>query len=579
MSPLDTPVHALEDGRTAFGLRKWARAYSLFSAADNHAPLAAEDLERLATAAYLVGRDESSSRAWERAHLALLEGGDVPGAARCAFWLGLLLVNRGEPARGGGWIGRAQRLVGEGAVDCVEQGYLVVPMALQTLESGDAPAAYAAFGQAAKIADRFHDRDLAALSLLGRAQALILMGERAQGLGLLDEVMSSVTVDEVSPVVAGIVQCAAIISCQQVFDLRRAQEWAGVLSRWCAEQPDLVPYRGQCLVHRSEMAQMHGEWGTAMTEVRQALDRLSSPPGQPAIGMAYYQQAELLRLQGEFKEAEQAYRHSAEHGHAPQPGLALLRLAQGRPADAKAALSRIVADAQDRPTRTKVLAAYVEVVLAAGEASDDNRSDDDRSDDNRSDEDRSDVASGHLSAARTAADELAAAAADFDAPLLRAISAQATGTVLLAEGDPRAACAELNRARQLWLELRVPYEDARTRALIGLACHRLGDHDTAGLDLEGARGVFRELGAAPDLARLETLDPDRRPAPATAGGLTDREVQVLALAAAGRTNRDIAAELVISEHTVRRHLQNVFAKLGVSSRAAATAFAYRHGVL
>jgi DNA-binding CsgD family transcriptional regulator len=176
---------------------------------------------------------------------------------------------------------------------------------------------------------------------------------------------------------------------------------------------------------------------------------------------------------------------------------------------------------------------------------------------------------------------LAAIAADLGAPLLRAVSARATGAVLLSEGDARAACAELGRARQLWLELQVPYEDARTRALMGIACHRLGDHDTAALDLEGARRIFRDLGAAPDLALLDAAERATvGGGPATAaGGLTGREVQVLELAAAGRTNREIAAELFLSEHTVRRHLQNVFTKLGVSSRAAATAYAYRHGML
>ena len=379
--------------------------------------------------------------------------------------------------------------------------------------------------------------------------------------------------------VAGIVYCAAIISCQQVFDLHRAQEWAEALSRWCASHPDLVPYRGQCLVHRSEILQMHGEWAAAMTEVRRARKRLSTPPGQPAVGMAYYQQAELHRLRGEFDDAEQACRQAAEQGRAPQPGLALLRLVQGRPGDARAALGRIVQDVQDRLTRSKVLAAYVEVMLGPygsapllgpyGSAPVDAPAP------------AADTAAADTAAARTAADELAAIAADLEAPLLHAVSACATGAVLLAEGDARAACAELDRARRLWLELQVPYEDARTRALMGIACHRLGDHDTAALDLEGARRIFRDLGAAPDLAFLAAAE--RAAAgggPSTAvGGLTGREVQVLKLAASGRTNREIATELFLSEHTVRRHLQNVFAKLGVSSRAAATAYAYRHGML
>ncbi len=283
-----TTTNALNDGRAAFERQAWGIAYAQLSAQDGESPLVPEDLERLWTAAYLVGKDDESFGLGERCYHEWLRLGDEVGAARCAFWLAFGLLNRGETARGGGWLARAHRLLDEGGHDCVERGYLLVPVAVQGLYAGDGDSAHTAFEQVGKIGARFGDRDLVTLSQLGRGQALIMLGKSQDAVALFDEAMVAVTTNEVSVMVVGIVYCGVIEACQEIFDLRRAHEWTAALSRWCLSQPDLVPYRGQCLVHRAEIMQLHGSWPDAMDEARRAHERLSRPPGQPAIGAALY---------------------------------------------------------------------------------------------------------------------------------------------------------------------------------------------------------------------------------------------------------------------------------------------------
>jgi len=542
-----TPVEALEQGRDAVRRGAWAEAFARLSAADREGDLPPGDLENLARAAHLLGKETECAEVLTRAHRGFAEGGESERAARCAIWLALELSYRGETAQASGWLARARRLVDDGRRDCVERGYLLLPEAMRAVSDGGFEKAHGIFVDAAAIGARFGEVDLVTYSRHGQGRALLRMGEVGRAMALLDEAMIAVTAGEVSPNFAGIIYCSVIEGCHEVFDLRRAQEWTQALDAWCASLPDALPYRAHCLLRRAEILQLHGAWTEAYDEARRAAERLSRPAVQHDAGAAFYRMAELNRLRGAYTEAESGYRQASAYGKEPQPGLALLRLAQGQIASAFAAM-RGERDATGAGGAIAI-ASLVEIALAAED----------------------------VAAARSAADTLSEIASRLDAPFLRGLSAHAAGAVLLAEGNPRAALSVLRRAADVWRELDAPYEIARARALIGRACRELGDTDTSELEWEAAGRIFRELGASPDLERLVALSKGGT-AP-NAGGLTDREVEVIALVATGRTNRAIAGLLGISEKTVARHVSNIFTKLGLSSRAAATAYAYEHGIV
>jgi DNA-binding CsgD family transcriptional regulator/tetratricopeptide (TPR) repeat protein len=542
-------VDELERGRDAYARRTWLDAYTSLSRADGASPLGAEDLELLANSASMVGRMDDYLALLERAHRAYLDAGEGLRAARTAGWIGMTLAIRGEIGPAGGWFGRAQRLVEREGRDSVEQGYLLLPVALQHEAAGDYEAAYAAAVDAARTGERFGDADLSTMALHVQGLARIKQARVEEGLALLDEAMVAVTAGEVSPVVTGIVYCGVIAGCEEAFEPRRAQEWTDALSRWIETQPQMVAFTGRCLAHRAGVMQLRGAWRDALEEAKLARKRSEQVMNRAATGQALYQQGELHRLRGDFAAAEAAYRDANGYGREPQPGLALLRFGQGDAEAAVAPIRRALGEAREPLQRAGLLPAYAEIMLIVG----------------------------NVEEARDAGRELEEIAAVSERPMLGAIAASVRGAVELAEGDAEAALFSLRRAWQVWQELEAPYEAARTRVLVGLACRALGDDDSAALELEAARDVFEQLGAAPDVARVDAHTAPA--APADTHGLSPRELEVLRLVAAGKTNREIASILVVSEHTVARHVQNIFAKVGVSSRTAAGAFAFEHDLV
>lgn len=535
---------ALERARQAFEQRAWADSYSLFEAADLEACLQPEDLDRLATAAYLIGRDAESESFRTRAHQGFLERNNHEAAARSATLIAFGLLQRGATAPASGWFGRAARILEDAQLDSVVRGYLLIASAIQHIVKGEPATGLDVFTQSTEIARRFGDRDLSALACHGRGRALIHMGKVSEGTALLDEAMVAVIADDVSPMLAGDIYCSVLESCQETFDLRRADQWTASLARWCATQPDLVRYRGECLLYRAELMQLRGRWSEAAQDAQNACELLMA---RPAAGAAFYRVGEIERLRGQFANAESAYSRANERGRRPQPGLALLRLAHGDVEAAAASIRGVLADTRAPSDRVRMLGPAVEILLAI----------DDRD------------------SARAAATELSQIARDFDTPFLMAVSAKATGAILLTDDDVAGASSALRQASGIWRQLEMPYEEAQTCLLIAAVCERIGDRDGRRLELDNARRLFTHLN-------VDAPASGRRPARRTSqpfAALSEREVQVLRLVAAGKSNREVATELFISEKTVARHVSNIFDKLGVSSRAAATAWVYQHNLI
>lgn len=536
-------IDPLAQGRQCYTRREWGGAYDAFVCADRATPLDVDDLNSLATSAYLTGRELEFQQILERLYRIHVESGDSAGAARDAFWLALSFMLRGENAHSNAWIARAQRLV-EG-LECVERGYMAIAVAEQHLRRGRSDAAHATASVALEIGESFKDPDLAAAARHAQGRALIAQGDVINGLKCLDETMLAVVAGELRPIMTGLMYCSVIDTCRQVCALGRAREWTFAFSRVCQQQPEMVAFTGICLVHRAELMQLEGAWTEALAEVRRACECAARADRKPP-GAALYQQGEIHRLCGEYAKAEDAYRAASDRGFEPQPGLALLRLAQGRTDAACTTIRRLMTATSDPVRRAGLLPAYLEIALARAD----------------------------LDQARCARDELRELAQTFDADLLRAVVARADGAIALAERRTDAALDPFRRAFDLWTRLDAPYEAARVRVLIGHACRLLGDDEAAGLEIDAAKSVFERLGARTDLARLNTVKSVA--SPLSHPSLTAREVEVLRLVSTGRTNKEIAEELCLSERTIDRHVTNILTKLDVRSRTAATTYAHHH---
>ena len=518
---------------------RWAEAAESYARADSAARLEPDDVVAWARSQYMLGRDDEYVALLERAHREYLDRDQRRAAAGCAWWIGHNLLFRGEAGPANGWFSLGNRLL-EG--DCPERGYLLAPVWLRQLGSGELDAGLATLDEAARLGEAYGDRDLLWLARDDRARCLLLMGRVEEALGLVDEILVVLQAGEVSPVVRGIIYCNTIAFCRDAHQHRHARDWTEALTAWCEQQPQMVAHNGLCLVHRAEVLQLIGQWSAALAEARLAVERFTDGAlNQIACGQAHYRQGEIHRLQGRWAEAESSYLDASRNGHEPQPGLALTRMGEGRPDLAAAAIRRAVLETTEPFARARLLPAYVEIMVAVAD----------------------------LDAAEAACRELEGLAETHRSESLRAMRDHAVALTAEARGDHRAALVAGRAAWQAWHRLQAPYDSARARVVVARVCRLLGDEDSAHLEEAAAREVFEQLGAAPD------LDAE----PVRAGGLSGREVEVLRLVCDGRTNREIADRLVISERTVARHLQNIFAKLDVSTRTAASAFAHEHGLV
>ena len=539
----DRTIDELLQARDAFNRRDWALAFDRLRGSGDLSP---EDTMALATSAYLLGNVDEAVRALQAGYQDRIRNGDSLGAVRFASWLGLLLNVRGEVAVGGGWVARAQRLLDTEPEDIVERGYLLAHEFYQHLGRGDFARAGETAVHIVETGRRFSEPDLVAQGLMCQGRMTIYSGRVPEGLALLDEAMVGISAGEVSPIIAGMVYCSMIEACQEVSDFSRAASWTSALTRWCEAQPGLVPYTGQCSLHRGQIMRLRGAYDEALAEFALAQRRYQLEGTAAPAALALTEQGDVLRIRGKLDEAEEAYRQAAEFGFEPQPGLALSWLARGRTTAAVTAIHRLLAEAGGPVQRSRLLPAAVEILVAAQ----------------------------LLDQARRRSDELSEIASAFGISALWAMTAYAYAAVELASGETEDALGHGRESGRLWSDIGSPYEASRARVLVARALRELGDEDSATAELAVAGHGFADVGAAPGVQQVDKLLGRARP-----GGLTEREIEVLRLVAAGRSNPDIAHALVLSPKTVERHLSNIFTKLDVPSRTAAAAYAHEHGLM
>ncbi len=535
-------VDDLARARDAYERREWVAAYEVLSGIDGSV-LQAHDFAHLGTAALLLGRRNDCIQALQRGYQAHLEAGATLDAVRAGFWLAKVLTQGGEPAIGGAWLARAQRLLDDVPGDVVERGYLLNQVMLQHIFGGDFELALAEAVEVTDYGRRFNEPDLLSNGLNAQGRILLYSGRVPEGLALLDEAMLGLSTGEVSPVFAGEVYCSLVEACQEVSDYGRAAEWTRALTSWVEAQPGLVAFAGQCAVHRGQIMRVRGAFADAIQEFDRSVERYAAAGTLASAGVAMAEAGGVHRILGDLDAADAAYERAIGYGFEPQPGLAILWLARGRTEAALNAVRRLLEEPRDPVHRSQLLPGSVEVLLG----------------------------SGHIDEARKIAAELSGVAESFGCTALRAMAHYAEAACLVATDDPSAALSELRMAVALWRSLEAPYEVARCRHLTGRALRLLDDEDSALAELSRALKSFQELGAARAAAEVTALVARSLPR-----GLTEREVEVLRLVAGGRSNTEIAAVLVLSDKTVARHLSNIFTKLDVSSRTAAAAFAFEN---
>jgi ATP/maltotriose-dependent transcriptional regulator MalT len=535
----------IEAARAALGQWAWAEALELAGSADGVTGVAdADRLDIMAEASWWLGRLDDCIGAREHAYALYEAEGDRQGAGQCAVWLWEHYQMKAKPSIGGGWLRRARRAL-ETETESMAFGSLILREAELAHGEGDLDRAGQLAGDALALARRLPSADLEAEALQTMGRLLIDEGRHTDGLGHLDEAMLSAVEGRLRPYTTGKVYCSLISACEELGDLRRAAEWTDATQRWSEDHP-LAMWPGICRVHRASLLQRRGDWGAAEREARLACDQLGSFH-LPNAAAAYIEIGEIRRRLGDLDGAEEAFARAEELCGQRSPGLPLLRLAQGRIDDATAIISSMLEQSWNQLRRARLMPARVQIAVAAGD----------------------------LGVAAAAADELEDIAATFESPDLSAAALSARGRLQLAEGQSGAACSTLQLALEQWQRLEVPYEIATVRLLLGQACRNRGDEDGATRSLARAEALFEQLGAAVDVRHTRSLT-SSLPLP---GGLTAREAEVLSLVASGQTNREVAASLHLSERTVARHISNIFSKIGVSSRTAATAFAYENDLI
>ena len=472
-------VDFLEEARGAAGRHAWREAYEAYSSVDPQ-DLPADDLERFAEAAWWRGKLEEAIALRERAYTAFATAGERLRSAQMALTLSWDQSGRGAFAVSRGWFANAERVL-EGEPEAATHGRLVLTRAVNAMFGGGSlEDAIVDFDRAYELARRFGDRDTQVMALSGKGRALVKTGEIEQGLALHDEATAAAVSGELHPYPTGLVYCMTISSCQDLGDYRRAAEWTEAANRWC-DKLDVTGFPGACRIHRAEIMRLRGDLHEAERVALAACEELGDFERFITAG-GYYEVGEIRRRLGDFVAAEEAYNKANELGSDPQPGLALLRLAEGKLDAAVAGIARTMAEADDPISRLRRLPAQVEIAVAAG----------------------------NLKTARAAAAELEQIVDSYKiggqrAPAFDGTVHLASGRIALADGDAEAAVPELRRARDEWKQVGAPYETAQARMLLGVAFRRQGDEHAATVELEAALATFEKLGAKLDEERLKEL--------------------------------------------------------------------------